>query len=440
MRALLAAAAGFCHRIDRDDDVRCVLDGALAHIAGGSSPAVLLIAKDRQCAKSAGGGERESAIPAPSIPQLPFAAVQAAARELSSGSCVIIAGEEVLRGHARTELAAIAEALDASVAVAPDARDAFDNYDPRFLGVAGAMGHERVVAALEGARSCLLVGTRLSLLTRMGLEQRLNEIACVSFGREAPFLASKADTHFECEVRGGLRLLAAALRDAPSMSKPRGAVPERAATANCPSRELGFAPALAAIERAMDDDSIVIADAGNTGASVVHFVRAPRKGRWLNALGMAGMGYAFGAAIGAAFASGRRCWVFAGDGAFYMHGLEIHTAVEHALPITFVIFDNRAHGMCLVREQLLLRENGGYNSFRSVRLAAGLAAMFPGLQTRDCADIPQLEEALRSLESVRGPSVIVLRLETVEVPPFVAFQKLDPTAKTVSRGGTDAPE
>ena len=73
-------------------------------------------------------------------------------------------------------------------------------------------------------------------------------------------------------------------------------------------------------------------------------------------MGMAGMGYAFGAAIGAACATGRRCVVLAGDGAFFMHGLEIHTAVEHALPITYIMLNNSAHGMCLVRERLLLGE------------------------------------------------------------------------------------
>jgi acetolactate synthase-1/2/3 large subunit len=155
---------------------------------------------------------------------------------------------------------------------------------------------------------------------------------------------------------------------------------------------------------------------------------------------MAGMGYAFGAAVGAAFASGRRCWALAGDGAFFMHGFEIHTAIQHALPITYVIFDNRAHGMCLAREQHLLRDNGGYNSFRRARIASGLAEMFPGLYARSCSNLGELESALAAVTAIAGPSVITIQCEQVEVPPFVAFQRADPNATTVSRGESDASE
>ena len=121
------------------------------------------------------------------------------------------------------------------------------------------------------------------------------------------------------------------------------------------------------------------------------------------AMGMAGMGYAFGAAVGAAVAAQRRCWVIAGDGAFFMHGLEIHTAIEHALPITYVIFDSRAHGMCLVRERLLLRQNGGYNSFRRSRLAEGLGAMFPACTLANARTYRSCERHLPS--SIRGAAL-----------------------------------
>lgn len=44
--------------------------------------------------------------------------------------------------------------------------------------------------------------------------------------------------------------------------------------------------------------------------------------------------------------------------------LEVHTGVEHALPISYVVFNNSAHGMCLVCERLLLGENASYDVFR----------------------------------------------------------------------------
>jgi acetolactate synthase I/II/III large subunit len=177
------------------------------------------------------------------------------------------------------------------------------------------------------------------------------------------------------------------------------------------------------VEDALPEDGIVLTDAGNTGASAVHWVRAPRDGRWLVAMGMAGMGYAYGAAIGAALASGRRCTVISGDGAFFMHGLEIHTAVEYGLPITFVVLNNRAHGMCLVRERILLGENGGYNSFAPSHLGAGFGRMFPQLLACDCESLDEVADALGRARCHPGPSLIVAELDDVEIPPFAAFRK-----------------
>jgi acetolactate synthase I/II/III large subunit len=179
---------------------------------------------------------------------------------------------------------------------------------------------------------------------------------------------------------------------------------------------------LARLARELEDGGVVLADAGNTGASTVHHLRAPRAGRWLLAMGMAGMGYSFGAAIGAACATGKRCLVCAGDGAFFMHGLEVHTAVQHSLPITFVVFDNHAHGMCLLRERLLLREEHGYNRFGRAHLGAGLAAMFPGLPSHDCASLAELERALAATRAARGPVLLSIELPELEIPPFAALE------------------
>jgi acetolactate synthase-1/2/3 large subunit len=191
---------------------------------------------------------------------------------------------------------------------------------------------------------------------------------------------------------------------------------------------------LEAVQLALPDGSVVVVDAGNTGAHAVHYLRAPRGGRWLLAMGMAGMGFSFGAAVGAALATGQRCTVLSGDGAFFMHGLEVHTALEHTLPITYVIFNNRAHGMCLVRERLLLGAESGYNTFRPSHIGAGLAAMFPGLYARDCSTLDELSSALVEAAAQRGPAVLCADLPTVEIPPFLAFQQV----ATAQRAGQTA--
>jgi acetolactate synthase-1/2/3 large subunit len=142
---------------------------------------------------------------------------------------------------------------------------------------------------------------------------------------------------------------------------------------------------------------------------------------------MGGMGYSFGAGIGMAFGranSGRprgRTVVIAGDGAFFMHGMEVHTAVHYRLPVTFVLFNNNAHGMCVTREQLFYDDLYSYNRFRPSMLGAGLAAMFPGLTSVDVTDLGGFAAAMRTALDVDGPAVVSVACAADEIPPFAPF-------------------
>ena len=185
------------------------------------------------------------------------------------------------------------------------------------------------------------------------------------------------------------------------------------------SNTMSFREALQAVAATLPEDANIFVDAGNTGASAIHWVQSPSRGRFVAALGMGGMGYSFGAAIGAALFNGRRTFVLAGDGSFYMHGLEIHTAVEYRLPITFILFNNNAHGMCFTREYLYCGGNYSHNLFQPSELGAGLGAMFPSLKVLPAHTPLQIVEGLGGAPS--GPAVMSIRVDACEVPPFAPF-------------------
>jgi len=166
-----------------------------------------------------------------------------------------------------------------------------------------------------------------------------------------------------------------------------------------------YRDAMSVLDRVLPDGVDIVVDVGNTGAAAVHYLPVRRGGRFAVALGM---GYSFGAAIGMAFgrakaqAPGGRVVVIAGDGAFFMHGMEVHTAVHYRLPVTFVLFNNNAHAMCVTREQLFYGDRNSYNRFAPSRLGAGLAAM-------------------RTALDVDGPSVVSIEYAADEIPPFATF-------------------
>jgi acetolactate synthase-1/2/3 large subunit len=273
----------------------------------------------------------------------------------------------------------------------------------------------------------------LSVTSRAGLDDVLASVRVLSIGSASPYVAC---THVHTDdLRGSLSLLTAALS---GQGRPVGvrvpdAVPH---TELRPPRFSGegirYRDAMTALDAALPDGTDVVVDAGNIGASAIHYLPARRDGRFIVALGMGGMGYSFGAGVGVAFGramsarakSGdlrRRTVVIAGDGSFLMHGMEIHTALQYRLPITFLLFDNHAHAMCVTREQLFYDDLYSYNRFGPSRLGAGLATMFPGLASVDVDDIGRLPEALRTALDTDGPSVVSVECSADEIPPFANF-------------------
>ena len=268
--------------------------------------------------------------------------------------------------------------------------------------------------ALATARAAILVGTRAPLIVRQGYERELFSTPLLVIGPEPAFVATERSVHLRSDVRSGLKALLAHLDSGVEQDEPPF---EPVALSQRPSNALSSRSVLAAVHEILGDDTTILVDAGNTGAQAIRALQAPRHGRWLLATGMAGMGYTFGAAIGAALASGKRAVVIAGDGAFFMHGMEIHTAIECRLPITYIILNNNAHAMCLTRERLLLGREGGSHRFSPSHIGAGVAAMFPCLDARDCATPGELQEALASGIGADGPARDLRKCRRVGAPP-----------------------
>jgi acetolactate synthase I/II/III large subunit len=408
-RALFSTVSRFCERVEKPEDVAHLLPAALA--AAKDGPAVLLLPKDIQQNELSTPDWDEPA-PVTNYPVPPPLAWLV-------GRAVIIAGLGVVRADARRELAALADALDAGVAVEPDAKDAFDNRSPRFLGVCGTMGHPAVRGRLRDADACVLVGTRLPQGSRAGLEDLLTGLPTIAFHNQPPFVDGEHALLVDGDLRADLRAAADSLPPHLATGTPE---PGHLSLPRRGDESLACRDVVDAIAAVLPRDATVVSDAGNTGAGVVHFLPAPR--RHVLALGMGGMGFSFGAGLGAAFATGRRTYVLAGDGAFYMHGMEIHTAVEHDLAVTFVVLNNNAHAMCVTRESLFYPGVRSHNRFRPARIGDGMAAMFPTLPVltvRDRAELPALQRFLLASEQFGGPALVCVELPADEVPPFLPF-------------------
>jgi acetolactate synthase-1/2/3 large subunit len=435
--ALFSAVSVYCRRVTEPADIVPALSQAIAAARSGG-PAVLLLPKNIQQANvdcTAGSADlglhHQIGDPRPI----------ARALQRAVGPITIIAGEQVARDDARAELEQLRATLRARVATVPDAKDVAGTPgrgSSSALGVTGVMGHPGVAEAVAGSGLCLLVGTRLSVTARAGLDAALASVPTISLGSAAPYVPC---THVHTDdLRGSLTMLTLALSGA---GRPAGIrVPDsvRQSELTPPPFDgpgVRYRDAMTVLDQVLPDGVDIVVDAGNTGAAAIHYLPVRRGGRFLVALGMGGMGYSFGAGIGMAFGatsggatSGgakrngqrpRRTVVIAGDGAFFMHGMEIHTALQYRLPVTFVLFNNNAHAMCVTREQLFYDDLYSYNRFEPANLGAGLSAMFPGLQSVDVLDAEGLADGLRVALDADGPSVVSVECAADEIPPFAPF-------------------
>ena len=156
----------------------------------------------------------------------------------------------------------------------------------------------------------------------------------------------------------------------------------------------------------------------------MHHLPVRRGGRFVVALGMGGMGYSFGAAIGDGLRAGTsdRTVVIAGDGAFFMHGMELHTAIQYGLPVTVRAVQQqrprhvRHPRAAVLRRPVQLQPVHAEPSRRRPGRDVPRAAI--RRRRRHRRELPA-RAATRA--RVDGPSVVSIECSADEIPPFAPF-------------------
>lgn len=135
--------------------------------------------------------------------------------------------------------------------------------------------------------------------------------------------------------------------------------------------------------------------------------------------GLATMGYAVPAAIGAALARpDRRIICFVGDGGLGMALGELETVSRLDLLITIVVFNDSRLSLIAIKAKA--QDNGGENAinYRDVDFAA-VADGF-GLHGERAATVKELDAALASALSRTGPTLVDVRVDPSGYPEIVA--------------------
>jgi len=366
---------------------------------------------------------------------------------------LLLLGPGVLRSTDPAAVVKFARRYGLPAVTTLSAKAAFPNDDPHYLGTVGVAGEPSAHAFIaEKVDLLVAVGSGLSVMTRGPLKASLPEkrVAIVNVERPA-WLARLATGGFVHGDAGDVfRLMGASAewrgmspRPLPTLQRkcflPVLAEDAPAGGAARDGDDLLQSEAIEMLAEILPRRGHVLFDAGNCAAAALHYLRLPGGVTSTIALGMGGMGYAIAASVGAQLGcpAENRTVVFCGDGAFLMQGFEAHTAVEHGLPILFVIFNNSMHGMCVTRQNLFF--DGRYEATTFPRCSFGHVARGLGgpdrLWVGSAGTAGELTDCLRDYRRRSHlPGVLELRLTREEVPPFTPFLPEDAATYAAGAG------
>ena len=158
-------------------------------------------------------------------------------------------------------------------------------------------------------------------------------------------------------------------------------------------------------------------DAGNAWAWFTHyFHRASSKGYYHIAMGFGSMGWAIGASVGTCMASKKPSVCITGDGSYLMAGQEITVALQHQLPVIYVVLNDSELGMVKHGQKLGGAEEIGFE-LPSIDYAKMAEAMgIEGITVRTPEELDFID--WNRLGKKKAPTMINLIIDPNEVPPM----------------------
>ncbi len=164
---------------------------------------------------------------------------------------------------------------------------------------------------------------------------------------------------------------------------------------------------LEAMERALPEDTVVVADMCIPGYWLGGYWRAPIPRKLAYPLGWGTLGFGFPASLGACLAGVGPDVCMIGDGGFMYACGELATVVESRIPVTIVLVDDGGYGMLRYDQQRAGDEPFGVDLARPDFVA--LAASFGVAASSVDGFGPEFEQALRRCVLSPEPEMIVVR-------------------------------
>ncbi|MGJ8691181.1 MAG: thiamine pyrophosphate-binding protein [Thalassotalea sp.] len=160
-------------------------------------------------------------------------------------------------------------------------------------------------------------------------------------------------------------------------------------------------------------------DAGNIWAWGTHYLTTSSNiGTYRIAMGFGSMAWSVGAVIGSSINDPNVPHVcLVGDGAWQMSSHEIGVAVQHQLPILFIVLNDGAYGMVKFGQRMSAAEPIGWQLNAVDFSALAIAQGAKGKIINSPSELDDLD--LVAIFSGDGPTLLDIRIDAEEVPPMM---------------------
>ena len=265
---------------------------------------------------------------------------------------VLYAGGGVIAAGAANDLARLAHKAQIPIATTLMGLGAFDEHDPLSLRFAGMHGAYAANMAIDQADLIVALGVRFSdrvtgKLAAYAHHAKMIHVDCdpSSIGKNVP-----VDLGIVADVKDVLTTVNSRIRHA-EHGEWLARIDEwrrKHPISYSPMHKNVIMPqqVIESIDRASRGRAVIVTDVGQHQMWSAQFFRHNRARHFLTSGGMGTMGFGIPAAIGAAIARpDHKTVAVCGDGGAQMTFEEVVVAVEHKLPVTFVVINNECLGM-----------------------------------------------------------------------------------------------
>ncbi|KIL47883.1 thiamine pyrophosphate-binding protein [Jeotgalibacillus campisalis] len=316
------------------------------------------------------------------------------------------------------EVVSLAETLNWPFVTTPHAKGLIPTNHPLHKGIYGFAGHSKAVELVHNGdhEFLLIIGSSLGETATSNYQDNLVQgRTVIQIDRDSSVFKRKylIDHPVLGDCSKTVKRLIQLLPEPLSTSYCRSEAEETSTELEYDTKTI-----LPLIQSIMPMDTKYTVDIGEFMSYVVHYMNVNTPNSFDINVHYGSMGTGIGSSIGLALAQpDQQIACITGDGCFFMHGMEILTAKEYNVPITFIVINNSRlgmvhHGHSLQYKRVHDRFSQSYTSISSIVEAFNI----PSIAISSLEDVKS--ENIAELIKLDGPKLIEINLIDNAVPPM----------------------